>query len=60
MMLGGNIKERTRTLATATALETSRGEFERGLAMSLLIVLLGLVVTLAVGVLNRRRREERT
>lgn len=58
MMLGGNIRGRTRTLTTATALETSRGEFERGLAMSLVIVFIGLGITVAVGFLNRRRREE--
>ena len=59
MMLGGNIRGQTRTLTTATALETSRGEFERGLAMSLVIVAVGLAVTVGVSLLNRRRREER-
>ncbi|MCB9832044.1 MAG: ABC transporter permease [Planctomycetes bacterium] len=58
MMLGGNIKERTRTLATATALETSRGDFARGMAMSLLLLLIGLIITLGLGWLNARRREE--
>ncbi|MCA9320019.1 MAG: ABC transporter permease, partial [Planctomycetes bacterium] len=58
MMLGGNIKERTRTLATATALETSRGEFERGLAMSLILVAMGLVITLGLGLLNAPQRSE--
>lgn len=47
MMIGGNLKFRTRTLATATALETSRGEFARGLAMSSLLLVIALVVTLA-------------
>ncbi len=58
MMLGGNIKERSRTLATATALETSRGDFARGMAMSLLLLGIGIAVTLALSLLNARRREE--
>ena len=33
MMVGGNVKHHTRTLTTATALETARGEFQRGVAM---------------------------
>ncbi len=32
MMVGGNIKGHTRTLSTAIALETGKGEFSRGLA----------------------------
>ncbi|MEQ8208926.1 MAG: ABC transporter permease [Lacipirellulaceae bacterium] len=43
MIVGGNLKDRTRTLATATALETGRGEFERGLAMSSLLLLVALI-----------------
>jgi tungstate transport system permease protein len=45
MMVGGNIRFRTRTLSTATALETGRGEFARGLAMGLVLVLVAVVVT---------------
>ena len=48
MMLGGNIKGLTRTMTTAIALETSKGELELGLALGivLLIVALGVNVTL--------------
>ncbi|MCA9265242.1 MAG: ABC transporter permease, partial [Planctomycetales bacterium] len=46
MMVGGNIKYRTRTLTTATALETARGEFSRGVAMSLILLLVALLVAL--------------
>ncbi|QDS96844.1 ABC transporter permease [Adhaeretor mobilis] len=42
MIVGGNLKDRTRTLATATALETGRGEFARGLAMSSILLLVAL------------------
>ena len=55
MMLGGNIKGQTRTLSTATALETSRGEFERGMAMSLILLVIGLGVTFLLSFLGRRR-----
>lgn len=53
IMVGGNIAGRTRTLTTATALETARGEFERGVAMSLLLLLVAMSVTLLIAWLNR-------
>jgi len=49
MMVGGNIKFRTRTIATATALETARGEFARGVAMSLVLFVMALLVMALVG-----------
>lgn len=57
MMVGGNIKYRTRTLATATALETARGEFSRGVAMSLILLLMACVVALAIAWLARSETE---
>lgn len=48
MMVGGNIRDRTRTLATATALETSKGEFGRGIAMGLILLLIALGVALVM------------
>jgi tungstate transport system permease protein len=56
MMVGGNIKFRTRTLATATALETARGEFARGVAMSLVLLLMALIVTVLIAWLGREER----
>ena len=53
MMVGGNILGRTRTLTTATALETSRGEFSRGVAMSLILLLIAMAVTLGIALLSR-------
>lgn len=44
MMLGGNIKGLTRTMTTAIALETSKGEFELGLALGIVLL------TVALGV----------
>lgn len=56
MIVGGNIKERTRTLATATALETSKGEFARGLAMGTILLLIALLATCLIGWLSRENR----
>jgi len=53
MMVGGNIKGQTRTLATATALETAKGEFSRGLAMGIILLVIALGVTGIIGSLSR-------
>lgn len=57
MMVGGNIPGRTRTLTTATALETSRGEFSRGMAMSLILLLIALLVTIVIVFFSRGDEE---
>jgi tungstate transport system permease protein len=48
MMLGGNIQGSTRTMTTAIALETSKGDFELGLALGLLLLLIAFTVNLAL------------
>jgi tungstate transport system permease protein len=55
MIVGGNIKERTRTLATATALETGKGEFARGLAMGVLLLVIALTVTILIAAITREQ-----
>ena len=40
MMLGGNIMHYTRNIPTAIALETSKGEFSRGIALGLVLLAL--------------------
>lgn len=57
MMVGGNISGRTRTLTTATALETARGEFASGVAMSLILLSIAMLVTLAIALLSREVAE---
>jgi tungstate transport system permease protein len=42
MMLGGNIRWYTRTMTTAIALETSKGDFELGLALGMIIIVIAL------------------
>ena len=44
MMLGGNIRWYTRTMTTAIALETSKGEFIMGLALGFILVALAFVI----------------
>jgi tungstate transport system permease protein len=44
MMLGGNIRGYTRTITTAIALETSKGEFELGLALGIILMFTSLLV----------------
>ena len=44
MMLGGNIRGYTRTITTAIALETSKGEFALGLALGIILMAVALLV----------------
>lgn len=48
MMLGGNIEGFTRTMTTAIALETSKGEFEFALALGLLLLATAFLVNFIV------------
>lgn len=56
MMLGGNIKWETRTMTTAIALETSKGEFAQGIALGVVLLVMAFAVN---GVLTALRRRER-
>ncbi len=53
MMLGGNIQGFTRTMTTAIALETSKGEFELGLALGLLLLIIAFALNFALSWLNK-------
>ena len=55
MMVGGNLKDQTRTLSTATALETSKGEFSTGMAMGILLLTMALGVTVLTSGLSREK-----
>lgn len=52
MMLGGNIQGATRTITTAIALETSKGEFELGLALGILLLLIAFSVNMVLQILH--------
>ena len=55
LMVGANIPNQTRILTTAIVLEVQRGEFERAIALGLILLALAFLVnaTLVRGVLNR-------
>lgn len=44
MMVGGNIEGATRTITTAIALETSKGEFAEGIALGIVLIAIALVI----------------
>lgn len=54
MMLGGNIRGYTRTMTTAIAMETSKGEFAFGLALGVILMTVALVVNLALNIVQQR------
>jgi tungstate transport system permease protein len=54
LMVGGNIKWHTRTITTAIALETSKGEFGMGIALGLVLLLIALTVNISLAGLRRR------
>lgn len=54
MMLGGNIRGYTRTMTTAIALETSKGEFAFGLALGIVLIVVALGVNLFLNLLQQR------
>ncbi|MEW6348345.1 MAG: ABC transporter permease [Thermodesulfobacteriota bacterium] len=56
MMLGGNIRGYTRTITTAIALETSKGEFALGMALGIILLLVSAGVNAALFLLQRRQR----
>ena len=54
MMVGGNIKWYTRTITTAIALETNKGQFGMGVALGLVLLSIALCVNVLVSFLRRR------
>jgi len=54
MMVGGNIKWHTRTITTAIALETNKGQFGMGVALGLVLLAIALCVNVSVSFLRRR------
>lgn len=55
LMVGGNIRGATRTMTTAIALETSKGEFAFALALGAVLMTVSLLVNAAVAVLSPAR-----
>jgi tungstate transport system permease protein len=55
MMLGGNIRGTTRTMTTAIALETSKGEFAFGLALGIVLMSVALIINLFLNLVQQKR-----
>jgi tungstate transport system permease protein len=56
MMLGGNIRFYTRTMTTAIALETSKGEFAFGLALGVILMAVSLTINIFLTVAQEGHR----
>ncbi len=54
MMLGGNIKWHTRTITTAIALETGKGEFAMAVALGMVLMAIALTMNICLTGLRRR------
>ncbi|QGY40968.1 ABC transporter permease subunit [Pseudodesulfovibrio cashew] len=54
MLVGGNIKWHTRTITTAIALETGKGEFAVGIALGMVLLTVALVVNVAATGLKKK------
>ena len=56
IMVGGNIMGYSRVLTTATVMETSRGNFDVAIALSLILLLLAYLINLALTQVQQRER----
>lgn len=56
IMVGGNIKGYSRVLTTATVMETSRGNFDVAIALSIILLLLAYVINLILTNIQQRER----
>ncbi len=48
MMIGGNIRRVTRTITTAIAMETNKGQFSFGLALGIILLLIAFLINLII------------
>lgn len=56
IMVGGNIKGYTRVLTTATVMETSKGNFDLAIALSVILLLLAYAINLVLTYVQQRER----
>jgi tungstate transport system permease protein len=57
LMVGGNIAGSTRTITTAIALETAKGDFAQGIALGFVLLVLAFSVNIALALLQGRGGE---
>jgi tungstate transport system permease protein len=55
LMVGGNIRGRTRVLTTTISLETARGDVSLAIALGIILIVLALIVNLVLNQLQQRR-----
>ncbi|HET6460195.1 MAG TPA: ABC transporter permease [Syntrophales bacterium] len=56
IMVGGNIKGYTRVLTTATVMETSKGNFDIAMALSIILLLLAFLINAVLTQIQQRER----
>lgn len=54
MMVGGNIKWHTRTITTAIALETNKGQFATGIALGIVLLAIAFSINFSLSFLRRK------
>lgn len=54
MMVGGNIAGYTRTITTAIALETSKGDLELALALGIILIVIALIINIVLNRIQQR------
>jgi tungstate transport system permease protein len=57
MMVGGNIRGQTRVLTTAIVLETSKGEFEQAITLSVLLLTITFLINWALTWIQQRGKQ---
>ncbi len=58
IIVGGNISHLTRVMTTAIALETSKGDLARALALGMVLLLIALLINAAVAALNATAKRQ--
>ena len=58
IMVGGNIKGYSRVLTTATVMETSRGNFDIAIALSIILLLFAYIINLILTQIQQRERPQ--
>ncbi|MFC1873831.1 ABC transporter permease [Chloroflexota bacterium] len=54
MMIGGNIRDFTRVITTAIALESSRGDLELALALGIILISIALIINIVLNRIQQR------
>jgi len=59
MMVGGNIKGETRVMTTAIALETMKGEFELGIALAIVLLIIAFVLNIFLSIVQGKMGQKK-